>query len=557
MRINDIVYDMLVEEVKNKTLFNALMTKWRLEYPELTPEQGEEIYNKHSVIKPNITEDRPGVVTFLARHDGNHGFRKFNINDLKDITKFTLKEILDFLKTYSGFKMGGDVDGGEETPKVNVNKVFEENGNQPTESKIEASKAMWESDNAIINEDGFRVYSILNQTQVIRMGYYYQTIHKQAWLKYNRNTQYNTGVSAPWCVTWRGSDVTERDTEGNYLYGQGGNLYGNYRTRHQRTFYFVIDESRNPLSEDPKESKYYMSALQIDDSGSYRITSMFNDGDNTYSWQEVVAIYPKLANHRNLIGYREMSDEELESATITDTINEMLGSPNEFARQTDEVKEQYIDNGGTINTVKSWKSMSNELKTKYVDMMTVADAFTRVSSSELLNTIIATPGYLNKLDRKLKILGKSGIGYLVDDFMKNDYELVRTNVTNNKIRIYQNKRTKEYGIYDITKFNWVTVNGALLNDSFSEGKMIAAKDDEGTYYSIIPYHSSHNVTFYVVTDNPTLHGGGEAEGYFVSERTWEEKLSQKLLPIEGKKVKQMTDFEPESDTDIKEIKKGV
>ena len=56
MKINDLIFDMIVEEIKanQKTFFNELMTKWRTEAPQLTDDQGEKVFNRHTNIKNQI-----------------------------------------------------------------------------------------------------------------------------------------------------------------------------------------------------------------------------------------------------------------------------------------------------------------------------------------------------------------------------------------------------------------------------------------------------------------------------------------------------------------------
>jgi len=45
MRFTDLLFQTLLEEVKNKALFTKLMSGWRQQKPNLTDEEGEEIFN--------------------------------------------------------------------------------------------------------------------------------------------------------------------------------------------------------------------------------------------------------------------------------------------------------------------------------------------------------------------------------------------------------------------------------------------------------------------------------------------------------------------------------
>jgi hypothetical protein len=49
MKIRDLVFDIIVEEVKNKKLFNSVINKWSNEYPELKSDN-EEIKSKATVM---------------------------------------------------------------------------------------------------------------------------------------------------------------------------------------------------------------------------------------------------------------------------------------------------------------------------------------------------------------------------------------------------------------------------------------------------------------------------------------------------------------------------
>ena len=68
MKINDLIFDMIVEEIKanQKTFFNELMTKWRTEAPQLTDDQGEKVFNRHTNIKNQISIDNSHHQTTLV-----------------------------------------------------------------------------------------------------------------------------------------------------------------------------------------------------------------------------------------------------------------------------------------------------------------------------------------------------------------------------------------------------------------------------------------------------------------------------------------------------------
>jgi len=551
MKINELIFDMIVEEVKasQKTFFNQLMTKWRGEYPELTDEQGEKVFNRHNNIKNQISNENSGVLRFLKRHDGRFPDKKrYSLNDLKQIQVFTFKDLVSFLVEFGGNFKFEDGETKEVDPKDEerrLDAIYASDGNQPNEQKIEASKSMWFSDeNCIINKNGVRVYKVLSETHSKRMGYYYQSLHRQQYIKFRRNGR----INSPWCVTWRG-DVRITDDDGNYLYGNGTNQYGYYRRSDKKTFYFLIDDNRNYLSDNIDEARFHMAAIQINNYGTYTVSSMFNDGDDTRSWDWIINTWPQLDGERDKFEWRALSQEELESAKVTDVINETPGDPNEFSAQTPQRMTEYISMGGKIKEVDSWVAMTPELKNTYITMMQLHDATSRISNSKLLTAILKTSPpeypYREKLDRKLKQLGKPGIEYIVNDFMQKDYILVRKGQKDDNYRIYQSKSSHLFGIYHISSFEWVTDGSTKIeyNDRFSEEKMMRTEDEQGKRYAVKSYSADNGDAFYVIIDNPTLSDGGEALGYLVSKQMWENDLSNKLTVIEGKRVPTMVGYE--------------
>ena len=85
---------------------------------------------------------------------------------------------------------------------------------------------------------------------------------------------------------------------------------------------------------------------------------MFNDGDETKSWDFIVSTWPQLDGEREKFEWRALSQEELESAKVTDVINETPGDPNEFSAQTPQRMTEYIAVGGKIKAVDSWNAMT-------------------------------------------------------------------------------------------------------------------------------------------------------------------------------------------------------
>jgi hypothetical protein len=571
MKINELIFDMIVEEVKfnqkTKAFFNQLMTKWKTEIPELTDEQGEKVFNRYNNIKNQISIENSAIVRFLKRHDGRFpNKQKYSLNDLKQIQVFKFNDLVSFLVEFGKFDLSGEEkETNTEDEKAKLNAIFASDGNQPNEAKIEASKSMWFSDeNCIINKGGVRVYKILGETNAKRMGYYYQSLHRQQYIKFRRSGK----INSPWCVTWRGSDVRINDDEGKYLYGNGNNLYGSYRKNDKKTFYFLIDDNRNYLSDNANEAQYHMAAIQIDNNGSYTVTSSFNNGDESKNWNFIVSTWPQLDGERDKFEWRPLSQEELESAKIIDIINENPGDPNEFSAQTPQIMTEYITQGGFIKTVDSWNSMTPELKTTYITLMQLHDATSRISNEKLLKAILKTSPpeypYREKLNRKLKHLGKNGIEYLITNYMDKDYHMdppVTTSFDNKKIILINSKIRNEekiHGLYDLGKGDWVIHDGITYEPPYYYDDVIPYQDDLDKDYMVLIYvknidGSIGDDTLYCVipvNDENILN-----KGHFIGARKWKE-LSTKMHPKnddDDSDMERFSDFNPETDTDIKEI----
>lgn len=561
MKFKNLIYDLIVEEVKNKNLFNKLYEYWKKSIPELSLNDAETIFNRHDAIKDILKNPKtPVVVSFLSRHDGQHGSKKYELKQLTDITQFDIYDLIELLTEYGKFNLENDYGTNGKSNNNHLNRLFSENGNKKTAEKIEESRKMWfDSSSAKISEDGFRVYEIMNQVQSMRMGYYMQEIHK---IPYVENKNSGQRYYSPWCVTWRGHEAVEYENYdengrgvGAPLYTQGSNMYGTYR-RQGKTFYFVIDESKNPTD------KYYLSALQARDNGAYILTSLYNDGDETMTWEEIVRIYPKIADHKDEITPRQMSDSELETKTIVDVINENEGSPQEFARQVRNRKLEYLSNGGYISKIKSWQSMDAELRTLYVDLTTVDNAFQRYGNLELFKEMLDTPGFRSKIERRLKIIGKPGISYIIDELLKRQYDRLRTGIKNRNIGLFQNKTTRKIGLYNYATSDWLTQGSVMYSDNYTKGEEELYFDDQMEGYMVEPYFITNvndSTSFFSVSPASELNDDTENEfpTHFISGEKWKE-LSQRLTPEDEVEkdetgVGKFKDLEPETDFDIKEF----
>ena len=530
-----------------KELLVRLTTKWKEVFPEMTDEDAYSIFLEYRKALPLIKdESQQAVKAFLYRGNG-----KYTINDLKDGNKVDIRDLLLFLLEFNKFRIGFGGDKVEKDKKEEELKlIFSKNSNKPTEQKIEASKMMWEGDeNIVIDEGDFRVYSINSREQSIRMGYYYQEKLRELVLYNNRNNREPSSVS-PWCIASRGDDQKIYDeTSGRMIINGISNMYKNYRTRSfggSYYFYFVIDESKDLYGPD---GNFYISTIMTQADGNYLLASMYN-GERTVQWQELVNKYPKLAPHKDKLIFKQFNASEVDDAvpqTILDRINEIEGSADAFWMQGPDEKTAFINAGGQLKNPKSWETMSNDLREQYINSIEVHDATQKIGSEEFMRAIIKSGiSWKNKLDRRMKQIGTSGIGFLADEFMKTNYGPDFYGKKNRSVRIYKNKHTKKYGIYNVDEGSWVTKDGITYDADFVLIKQSTDReifdDENDKVYDVNLFTSSSGIKFYTLTDFEDI--GNNFDVFILSEKKYNE-LKERIDVQNGQP-------EMETDTDIGE-----
>jgi len=316
MKFNEILFDIIVENFTNKKLLQTLLNKWFGETPtDQDKEFGELLAIEFYKIRPKLNETKPEVRTFLNRYPN------FNKNNLQDIREYNYEQIIFIITEFVDISI--DTRTNPEIPEIFVGRNL-----RATDERINASKDLWYSktSNLIVDEEGFRVYSIKNRKQSQMWGYYHGFLLSQV--------SFVNGGWSLWCVT-RPDELS--------------NLYGNYRgERKNRTFYFVIDESKNPETQpNPNISQYYISALQTanDSTTGFKITTIQNNGvDVDITEETLYSIYPKLRGHFDKIKPIEFKEDEL--GVIVDDlerVNEDENNPYAFWKIGTALKKRYID----------------------------------------------------------------------------------------------------------------------------------------------------------------------------------------------------------------------
>jgi hypothetical protein len=539
MKIADLIYDLLIEEVKDKALLNFLLKKWYGETPnENQRKEGEFLIEKYISLKNGnrLEIHLLQIKTFLRRYNN------FDAVNLKNPRNFDLNAIKFLVGEY--YEIPNFEAGTPETEEIDP--MFVGKNLPANKERIEASKNLWYSNNKnlIIDEGDFRVYSIPDQKSSINFGYYEGYITKTPVYENQPKSHIQ------WCTTRHMVD---------------SNLWSNYRNRAQnRTFYFVIDETKNPeIQPNAEISQYYLGALQrTDDTRKrYRLTSILNNGsDPEFSEEELIKIYPKLENHFDkfvTVPFNAAYELGSDDATIdlVDLINEIPGNQYEFSSRSNAEKRLYIQRGKLITQPLSWEFMNEDLKKNYIDTLETQFHVNEKIGKKLFEYIKKEwPENLKSLDRRLKTLtldGKTGVGveYLNTKFIKEDHNKEYTGKKNGNIQIYQKKNTHYFGIFDSIKGDWLESNGVKYDCTFVESDSDFKETKDGNTLLIDKYLNPNGVEFYTVHIGLSVSNDDSTARVYILSSQQYHSLSQ------------LFDERPEdfsaNDADLGEMKKGL
>jgi hypothetical protein len=541
MEIKKLISNIVNEAVKKGDLVAFLSNKFSSESPKfnsLDPETKSThtfgIIEAYRNIKSKLRVSNPGVFSFLQRHDGNHGTNLITIEQLNKITEVPYKELMELLSTVGDFKPiatdGDSKSFGGDDDEVKLIKTFGASGNKPTEGKVETSKQMWASPkNAVINEDGFRVYHIKDQAQAIRMGYYYQTLHLKQYrdIKIGKSYGDEFEVRPPWNVTFR-KDYQEKNSVGSSIISHGFNKWSSFRTAHEASIYFVIDESRNPFEDILSNGKYFMSVIEVINDGGYQLRSMLNDGSLLLNWKKLVALYPKLEGHEDQFVYHDFTPEELVEPTEIDTsFNEYPESKNYIGKQLPDVQIAWFKEGNDITKALTWRTMTVPVRLAYIDSITSYNIFEKISNEDLMNEMLR--GVVGKggkpfttiLNDKMISIGKKSLSFLTHHYNELKYEVEFIGKRTSTRVIYKSKSkdpSKDglMGIFDTKRGQWFQANGVKYDARYELSNRLRKKDKNGKTYLIFELTASDNGDkFYIVNDEPFV-SDKTHHGYFYS-----------------------------------------
>jgi len=569
MNIKDIVKKHLMEAQMSRETEAFLLNKWK----GTTPEAVKKIFDWFESVKNSFPLEpekvKGGLLSFLGWYNGSSPNReKFELKSIRDIRAYSLPQIK---RLWSEFKSEPLFTGEEDNkPSLSVDEIFYKfvDGNAPSSESIqnfvkrpdsveekvqinlpklfEKSKELWYGTRYLLFEDeGFRVYEVPDQATSIAFGWY---------LYFIRYTYNYTGSN--WCTTTPNAN--------NFFQSKRGD----------RSFYFVIDESKFPQTTDNRNQSssdgpnFFLSALQIMspnnyDRAQYKLTGINNPGEPTFDRENLLRLYPKLAplldsGKLKFVPWSQ-NDQIGENIDPISRINEREGDEHEFAVRPPNEKLEFINRqGAVLRKSKSWNSMTDAMKKQYsFATLTKDNMFDKFSNSELFKAL--SQAERKTLDIRINIVrpNEGGIKLIIKSIMQNDFYVdERLSLDKDYLSLYKSRSSGKFGIYNLREDNWVNHDGITYDDEYkrvNDGKPYKTTDGK-RFFAIVYSRTSEpdNTSFYFLLPAGS---SNKYDGYFVSAKKWEE-LKLKLVG-ETDPEKTNTDFDPETGNDIQEFKKGV
>ena len=548
-QIKSLYQEFYVDDVNNNEYVKWFLNYWYGNDGQGPTEdekfQGYKMLTWFNTIRPKLSLEIPEIQSFLFHYDGEHNSTYFDPQNIKDLKSYNLEQITDLFHEFN-----------DPTQQMRrEDETFNEGGGLTTEAKRRASEKIWKSDdNVVVNEEGLKVHYIPDQRTAIKYGYYQQQIRSEM---YGYDLRKGEDIKAHWCVTGRGSSDSWT------------NLWGRYRSQ-GKTFYFVIDESKKPeegqRASSGGNSRYYLGALQNYGRNGWVLTSLLNDNDTSMTWEQVISIYPQLAEHRDTLRSVEYdANVELNVDTsIVGRINENPG-PLQFSKQSPSIKKAYIDEGHPLTKAHSWETLNAYLRNLYIARTEETNMYNSWSTLEILAACKRTPEFYQLLKNKIKsicdrtsqadIKGK-GISILAYKILSNTYHIDRRSIDNENLLLVKKSEDEPTGIWDLDKEDWATFDGVRYRNEYTHIDVQLYREKEGgNTFVVNVYSKSDNIdptSFFVLHAVHMQNEYGEA--HFIGYNRFQELL-QKIVPsdeAESEGFTDISDFNPETDVDMKE-----
>jgi hypothetical protein len=519
MKFNGILSDLLIEAVRDQQKFDRIFEIWKNQDQNLSLELAEFLFNEHLKRSSGFKVTNPNVRTFLNRFDGVVGnFNQFAPNidrdDYQGLEK-ALSKIENFNLEQIKFLIGEFIDlPGQQFANV-VTRIAAPN-QDPNPQIIDNSKSLWygKNENLIIDEGNFRVYKIDTRQKSIDFGYY------EGYISQSEPYRSSGKSHMQWCTTRHRVD---------------SNMYAGYRDR--RTFYFIIDESKDPdIEKDININQYYLSALQYATDTArgirFKLTSILNDGsDPDFSDSKLLSVYPKLSNHLDKIIKKDYN-RSYEISNDDDVINWITEQPGEyeFKRRSNREKKEYVDRRKFLKKKDSWLSMDKPLRQTYINYTQGNDVLERFSD-EIIQTILKDKDDKSRFMNRLKLLNFN-LADILTHFFSNDYEVIMKNIKNEYIVLAMTKsQPRKYGIYDLNKKEFLEKDGNMYSPEYNDILHKFMIDQSGNNYTVRGHSKTNSIdnnSFFTIVDlfneNDKM-----APAIFVSKQQWDQLINDGAL----------------------------
>ena len=285
------------------------------------------------------------------------------------------------------------------------------------------------------------------------------------------------------------------------------------------------------------------------------------------SWEEIVKIYPKLNEHKDLIIEKKYDgSKELEITSIVGQISENEGSRYEFKKQSRLLKKRFIELNNSLQKPESWMSLDDGLRKIYILNTTRDNAKNKFDNYNLISEIRKNQVNFKLLHKKLTDLGfKEGITYILGDMLKTRFNILKTEYTNKHISILQHKYTKEMGIFDYLKGDWLEKNNIRYEPFYNkrQTKLYKYNDEDKSVRCIVEEYTINGTiedkTFYGIYDSSDK--SGAYQSHFMSRKAFLRLLSDNPeINLEGNEPMNQPDpndktLKNKPETDINEFKR--
>jgi hypothetical protein len=130
----------------------------------------------------------------------------------------------------------------------------------------------------------------------------------------------------------------------------------------------------------------------------------------------------------------------------------------------------------------------------------------------------------------------------------------RTSIDKPHLKIYQSKNNGKCGLYDTKKIDWVKFNNVMFLPEFSIDKGVDSfVDDDGNLF-ILEKYSNNGQFFICAVPTDTKFRG---KGYLISQQNFDKLIEDNKINLGKNKGPKIGNINPETDTDIDEMKKGL